>query len=289
MCRIFAFRSVLQSRVHKSLLDADNALLNKSQIHSNGWGVAHYLHGVPHLIKSTTAAFDDNLFKHISGIVSSQTVLAHIRHATQGAADTTVNCHPFQYGHWTFIHNGNIQSFSHYKKKLLSLIPPHLKKFILGTTDSEIIFYLLLAEIEKLGSLESLQHYKLIEEKIYQALIKITQIIGPIYSAKKYDNTHSFLTFTLTNGKQMFAFNGGQTLFYSTHKKACPEKNECPYYLENCENKTPANQLVNHFILSSEILNNENIWSEMQLGDIMGVDEHMFLQKNSFKLPSIVI
>lgn len=284
MCRIFAFRSVLQSQVHRSLLDADNALLNKSQFHPNGWGVAHYLHGVPHIIKSTEAAFNDSLFKRISGIVSSQTVLAHIRNATQGDVSSTVNCHPFQYGHWSFIHNGNIENFDQHKPELLKLIPDHLKRFILGTTDSEIIFFILLSYIEQLGDLEKIHHYKKIETQIYEALKKISDIVGPIHNGEMFDNKHTFLTFSLTNGKQMFGFHGGQSLYFSTHKSSCPESDTCPHFLKNCVNKTEPGNFVNHFILSSEPLAGENIWHELKPGDLLGVDEHMFLQRNFLDL-----
>ena len=285
MCRIFAFRSVLQSRVHRSLLDADNALLTRSQFHPNGWGVAHYLHGVPHIIKSTEAAFNDSLFKRISGIVSSQTVLAHIRNATQGDSHSTVNCHPFQYGHWSFIHNGNIEKFDEHKNDLLALIPDHLKRFILGDTDSEVIFYILLTFIEEIGDLELIHHYKNIELQIYKALKAISDIIGPIHNGEMFDNKHTFITFSLTNGKQMFGFHGGQSLYYSTHKSTCPESDICPHFLDNCINQTEPGNFVNHFILSSEPLDGENLWNKLSPGDIWGVDEHMFLQGNHLNLP----
>ena len=74
MCRLFGFRSVIQSQVHRSLVSADNALLLQSSDHPDGWGVAYYQEGSPHLIKSASTAIDDHLFRRVSGIVSSQTV-----------------------------------------------------------------------------------------------------------------------------------------------------------------------------------------------------------------------
>lgn len=287
MCRMFAFRSVLKSQVHRSLLGAENALLNKSHFHPNGWGVAHYLHDVPHVIKSTESAFSDSLFKHISGIVSSQTVMAHIRNATQGDVKSTVNCHPFQYGRWTFMHNGNIHDFDKHKEFLLKEIPLSLKKFILGSTDSEVIFYFLLTEMEKVGSLEVSQPYRQIELALKNALEKLTDIIGPIYNSENFDNSRTYLTFALTNGVQLFSFHGGQSLYFSTHKTSCPDKNECPFYLPNCENKTAPGNKVNHFILSSEPLGGENIWRELKAGDLLGVDEEMILYEDHLALSYI--
>ena len=110
MCRIFGFRSVIQSQVHHSLLDAENALATQSTLHPDGWGVAYYVAHAPHVIKSEATALDDHLFRRVSGVVSSETVLAHIRNATLGEK-SILNTHPFQYGHWPFIHNGNIKNW----------------------------------------------------------------------------------------------------------------------------------------------------------------------------------
>src|SRR4029077_15509897 len=101
MCRLFGFRSVIPSQVHRSLLAAENALGVQSNQHPDGWGVPFYVDGSPHVTRSPTTALGDALFHRLSGIVSSETVLAHVRKATQGAL-TVLNCHPFQYGRWVF-------------------------------------------------------------------------------------------------------------------------------------------------------------------------------------------
>ncbi|MCB0415574.1 MAG: class II glutamine amidotransferase, partial [Bdellovibrionales bacterium] len=148
MCRIFGFRSILESKVHNSLVHAENALEIQSQIHSDGWGVAYYIEQTPHVIKSEKAAIDDRLFKKISGIVRSTTVVAHVRKATEGQNDI-LNTHPFQYGPWIFVHNGHIKNFDQKKSELLKHIDEQLKSFILGNTDSEILFYFILSKMKK--------------------------------------------------------------------------------------------------------------------------------------------
>ena len=85
MCRLFGFRSVIPSQVHRSLLAAENALGVQSNQHPDGWGVAFYVDGSPHVTRSPTTALGDALFHRLSGVVSSETVLAHVRKATQGA------------------------------------------------------------------------------------------------------------------------------------------------------------------------------------------------------------
>ena len=125
MCRIFGFRSVIKSQVHKSLLSADNALAQQSEVHRDGWGVAYYMGNAPHLIKSETQALSSNLFTKVSGVVSSETVVAHIRRATKGE-NHVLNTHPFQFGRWIFCHNGNIDKFSEHRDALLKLSLIHI-------------------------------------------------------------------------------------------------------------------------------------------------------------------
>ena len=136
MCRIFGFRSVIESGVHESLVHADNALMNQSSAHPDGWGVAYYQAGAPHLIKSVSTAVNDHLFRRVSGVVSSQTVLAHLRKATQGEL-SILNTHPFQFGQWTFAHNVNIKGFHiQHRDVLMNAIDTDLRRYILGDTDS---------------------------------------------------------------------------------------------------------------------------------------------------------
>ncbi len=129
MCRLFAFRSVVASQVHRSMMEADNALLHQSNFHPDGWGVAYYVAGAPHLIKSTSAAVECSLFQKVSGIVASKTVIAHIRKATQGELCIT-NAHPFQYGKWIFAHNGNIANFAEHRDTIIEQISPKMARFI---------------------------------------------------------------------------------------------------------------------------------------------------------------
>ena len=141
MCRLFGFRSVIPSQVHRSLVNADNALAFQSERHPDGWGVAYYVDDAPHVTRSAATAIEDQLFARVSGVVSSQTVLAHIRKATVGATNV-LNCHPFQYGRWVFAHNGDIPDFQRCREAVENEIAPRLRRFILGDTDSERVFFL---------------------------------------------------------------------------------------------------------------------------------------------------
>lgn len=285
MCRLFGFRSVLTSQVHSSLVSADNALMGQSAFHPHGWGVAYYQEQTPHVIKSQESALNDELFKKVSGIVSSETVLAHIRNATQGES-SILNSHPFQYGPWIFAHNGNIENFDQIKKDLLKKIEPNFRKYILGSTDSETLFYFFISKMSKEFNLSSNK----IEFQDLSELLKeaINQFLNDyqitLHDSHHHNNDKSYLTFILTNGKTMVGFNGGQHLNFCTHKTSCPEKDTCNHYNKTCEQQNQFGSKVNHLILSSEEFSGVNVWTPIKLGEMIGVDYELKLHQKDFKI-----
>jgi glutamine amidotransferase len=116
--------------VHRSLVAAANSIGAQSVAHRDGWGVAYYINNIPHIIKSASHAGGDKVFTRVSGIVASETVLAHIRQATEGE-NNVLNSHPFQYGNWVFGHNGQIYNFSKHRMKLVRNIAPTLQRFFI--------------------------------------------------------------------------------------------------------------------------------------------------------------
>lgn len=278
MCRLFGFRSVLQSGVHRSLLSADNALGAQSEFHPDGWGVAYYIGGAPHLIRSDGQALHDRLFERVSGIASSQTVVAHIRRATQGTR-SPMNSHPFQYGPWIFAHNGNIKDFAQHKEAIRAQIAPELRRFILGDTDSEHLFYLFLTQLQRHGALFDRDLPPLAAaDAMLETIHTVTAIVGPYSTDDNAPPTETFLTCVATNGEVMLAHQGGKDLLYSTHKAHCPERDCCPHLSSNCERPAVMGEAVNHLIFTSESLQGENLWTRMAPGQIIAVDREMRLQ-----------
>lgn len=275
MCRLFGFRSVILSQVHSSLVSADNALLMQSNQHPDGWGVGYYVQGTPHLIKSShSSAIDSSLFKKVSGVVSSQTVLAHLRKTTQGT-NNLLNTHPFQYGQWVFAHNGNIKDFSAVRDKIQSQVLPELKRFILGETDSELIFYFILSHLStKIDISQKDCKAEVVIEAVKESVNDLVKIIGPYSKEDDCGDKETYLTFLLTNGETMIAHQGGKDLYYSTYKTKCGDKDNCPSFSDACENATK-DGFINHLIFSSEPLSGENIWLPMSLGQMIGVDGRM--------------
>lgn len=275
MCRIFAFRSVLQGRVHQSLVGADNALMSQSCDHPDGWGVAYYVFNTPHLIRSTQSAMNDEIFKKLSSVVHSQSVVAHIRKATLGNK-SILNTHPFQYGQWIFAHNGHILDLPKHQKKLRSLVDPKLQGSILGDTDSELIFYLFLTQLARLSKLaQKTMEAKDLISATRETIHLITSVVGDYSKVDDPGANHNYLSFVATDGLALVAFQGGKNLSFSTSKGRCPERDLCPEFAPVCETKAQNNQNIKHLIISSDALKGENVWQPMQPGQMVGVDSSM--------------
>lgn len=259
------------------MVSADNALETQSHRHPHGWGVAYYVAGSPHLIKSERSALNDSIFKKVSGVVSSQTVLAHVRKATLGKVDI-LNTHPFQYGPWVFAHNGNIKEFINCRDKIVNSISPHFKRFILGETDSELVFFYLLSFLAKKGDLLAKDFpLSIAFEAIKEALLELNSIVGPINFDNAGAETETYLTFIMTNGALMVGHGGGKDLYYSTYKKRCGERDTCPSFSKECESPVTNGAIVNHLIFASEPLQGENVWNKLGNGELVGVDAAMKL------------
>jgi predicted glutamine amidotransferase len=272
MCRLFGFRSVISSQVHRSLLAAENALGTQSNQHPDGWGVAYYVDGAPHVTRNPITAMGDQLFHRLSGVVSSQTVLAHVRKATRGDK-TVLNCHPFQYGRWVFAHNGDVPEFERHRDALVAHVDPELRRFILGETDSEVLFFILLTELRTTGPLAGGRT----TPEVAAAVRRMTATVRGVCDTVTSQAT---LTVMITNGETLVAAHGGKELFLSTYKTRCADRDRCKSLSAECEAPTAIGR-VNHCVVSSEPLLGENVWLPLASGDVVGVDSAMMLYRAS--------
>jgi len=110
----------------------------------DGIGVGWYGRGGDaRLYRSTNPAWNDRNLKELAADVESKMFLAHVRSSTGGAVQQT-NCHPFRFGKWLFMHNGEIHGWLQVKRDLAMAVDATLYTSIEGTTDSELMFYLAL-------------------------------------------------------------------------------------------------------------------------------------------------
>jgi predicted glutamine amidotransferase len=148
MCRLFGTAASAPVDISFELLESDNPLLDQSERHDSGWGIAYYPDGLPRVDRFPGAAHADPDFRGAARAVS-RLFMAHVRRATFGDLKLE-NTHPFSEGPYTYCHNGTILEPGNLRD--LSARP------LRGDTDSEHFFNLLLTILEPddvVGSLRS--------------------------------------------------------------------------------------------------------------------------------------
>ena len=150
MCRWLSYRG--RPRYLESLLfEPENSLIQQSlharraavTTNGDGFGVGWYAErAVPGTYREILPAWNDANLRSLSHQIRASLFFAHVR-ASTGTATSRANCHPFSHGPWLFMHNGQIGGYERVRRRLEGLIPDALYGARLGTTDSELIFYLL--------------------------------------------------------------------------------------------------------------------------------------------------
>lgn len=152
MCRWLAYSG---PPIHPDtfLFEAENSLIRQSlsaqlavtPINGDGFGLGWY--GVkpePGLFRDVLPAWNDENLKCVAEQVECRLFFAHVR-ASTGAGISRSNCHPFRYGKWMFMHNGQIGGYDEIRHELDRLISPTYYRYRQGGTDSETFFYILLS------------------------------------------------------------------------------------------------------------------------------------------------
>ncbi|MGR3511871.1 MAG: class II glutamine amidotransferase [Paracoccaceae bacterium] len=152
MCRLVAYlgpprplAEIIIEPSHSLLEQSQHATEAKITVQGDGFGVAWYdqTRG-PGLYRDVMPAWSDGNLPSLCRMIRSDLFLAHVRASTSGEV-SRVNCHPFQFGAWTFMHNGQIPDIAEVRRDLESTLPDPLYAARRGTTDSELVFLLLLA------------------------------------------------------------------------------------------------------------------------------------------------
>ncbi|MFM7272756.1 MAG: class II glutamine amidotransferase [Gammaproteobacteria bacterium] len=112
----------------------------------DGFGVGWYAErDTPGVYRDILPAWNDANLRSITHQIRSGLFLAHVR-ASTGTATSRANCHPFQHGKWLFMHNGQIGGYQRVRRALEAELDDRYYAHRLGTTDSELIFYLMFSE-----------------------------------------------------------------------------------------------------------------------------------------------
>jgi predicted glutamine amidotransferase len=117
----------------------------KSTVNADGFGLAWYgERPKPGLFRDVRPAWSDENLLSIAHQIRSRLFFAHVR-ASTGTATTRTNCHPFAVDQRVFMHNGQVPEWSRVRRRIEAAIPDDLYKHRAGSTDSEALFLLMLA------------------------------------------------------------------------------------------------------------------------------------------------
>lgn len=147
MCRLLSW--IGSSRyLDEFVLKADQSLVMQSRaalighttVNADGFGLAWYSeHDTPCIYKDIHPAWSDANLEQIAAHTKAEVFLAHVRSSTLTATSRN-NCHPFSWGRWSFMHNGQVGGHLNLRHALDAMIPVECYNQRNGATDSEAIF-----------------------------------------------------------------------------------------------------------------------------------------------------
>ncbi|KRE30362.1 glutamine amidotransferase [Mycobacterium sp. Soil538] len=148
MCRLFGLHAGTAVPATFWLLDAPDSLAEQSRHNPDGTGLGYFdAAGRPVVDKQPLAAWEDAEFAREAREVTASTVLAHVRYASNGSPDAA-NTHPFLQDGRLFAHNGVVEDLDVLDARLAEL---QVANLVVGQTDSERIFALITASVQRHG------------------------------------------------------------------------------------------------------------------------------------------
>ena len=186
MCRFFIIISnYITPKLLKNLLLFDEYSLFKQcyrsgcyelremtyKVNMDGFGIGWFNKNDPLAYRNITQPWNDLNLLQIINTIKTTHFIGHIRAMPPIRYDCEqikenrgvnpvhqYNCHPFIYHEWMFCHNGNINGFNNgvIRRNIINNISDTYLAKILGTTDSEYLFFLILSYHEKHNIIKSI-------------------------------------------------------------------------------------------------------------------------------------
>ncbi|RXJ74235.1 class II glutamine amidotransferase [Veronia nyctiphanis] len=213
MCRWMSYigKSVfldelLYQPAHSLVSQSKDAVKAVTTVNADGFGLAWYGEkATPATYHEILPAWADKNLKSIAEHTRSACFLGHVR-ASTGATTSRENCHPFTWSKWSFMHNGQIPHFDTLRMGLERQLKEEWYLLRRGTTDSELLFLLLLQN----G----------LDANPRQAMVETLSIVEQAMASKNIDEPFK-ACIALSNGNKIFGVRYSSdskppTLFYKT-------------------------------------------------------------------------
>lgn len=207
MCRFIAYKGE-RILLADLVTNPSNSLINQSSharerrepLNGDGFGLGWYVPEVstdPCLFTSVTPAWANQNLRRIASKTASPCIFAHVRAATEEFEVNELNCHPFQFGQYLWMHNGIIGNFRSIKRTLRKDLKDEYYHAVHGTTDSEHAFALFLNLLPDTRKQMS-------GEVLADTLAKTVSHISTLCQ-KSAATARSVLNFAVTDGRSVVA------------------------------------------------------------------------------------
>jgi gamma-glutamyl hercynylcysteine S-oxide hydrolase len=162
VCRIVAYLGGPEMTLSSVVIEPGHSLLVQSYapkemmsgvVNADGFGVGWYVTWSgeePAVYRSDAPMWSDRSFASIAPKIRARTIFAAVRSATLGLPVEESGVPPFASGPFMFAHNGAVENFRHTAMRpLRDYLSDESYAGLLGTTDSETIFALLLDRLQE--------------------------------------------------------------------------------------------------------------------------------------------
>ncbi|MBA2702426.1 MAG: class II glutamine amidotransferase [Blastocatellia bacterium] len=277
MCRFLCYlgpeillSDLLYRPKNSLILQSYKSQERREPLNGDGFGVGWYaptISPTPCVFTSLTPAWNNQNLLRLSEHVKSPCFFAHVRAASPDMRVSEMNCHPFQYGRYLWMHNGTIEGFSQIKRRLRSSLPDSLYNAIEGTTDSEHAFAVFL---NLLGDTER-QHSA---SEMGQVLVNTVKELERL-TAETESSAPSYYNFAVSDGQSVAAMRyvsdptvEPASLYYAAGRKYQCADGVCQ--LVDCE---PREQSI--VIASERLSEDSDHWIRVAPNHVLTVNQNL--------------
>ena len=203
MCRFVLYKgppltisSLVTEPTHSLIAQSTASRESEDPLNGDGFGLGWYvptLSDQPAVFRSITPAWNNQNLLDLARVTRSHLILAHVRAATRGLPVTELNCHPFRFGRYLFMHNGDVGGFPAIRRPLLNSLGDDAFNLIRGSTDSEHLFALFIDELLRRGEGEGAQR---LADALLAAVHRSRELAQAAGKAE-----HSYLNVGIADGK----------------------------------------------------------------------------------------
>ena len=238
-------------------------------LNGDGFGLAWYAPAErpePVVFKDVTPAWNNVNLLNLAPVTRTSCLFAHVRAASPGLPVSQLNCHPFAYGRFAFMHNGFVEGFDRIVRPLRERLSDEAYHHVRGSTDSEHVFALFADAYRKSEASSG-------AERMVRAVVDAISTVEDLRSAAGLDG-RSTLNLAVTDGRcavvSRFVSGGGEganSLYVNTGSAYLCENGLCRMrgYGEGDE----------AVVVASEPLSDDPGWRRVEVNHLVVVGEDL--------------